>query len=201
MSVSGSKEKPSDVRTHILSKAQQLIAARGFAGVGLSEILADARVPKGSFYHYFGSKEVFGSDLLKHYFANYLAELDVLLSDQRIPARQRLAAYWRFWRENQEGEDHQGKCLAVKLAAEVSDISEDMRLTLKAGTSDIIGRLAAVVKQGFADGSIDSPRNPYDIAETLYHLWMGASIMTKISRGPAPFDSAAAATEEILSGH
>ncbi|TIV22147.1 MAG: TetR/AcrR family transcriptional regulator, partial [Mesorhizobium sp.] len=52
MSVVAKSEKPTDVRSHILDTARRLIAARGFSGVGLNEILVGAGVPKGSFYHY-----------------------------------------------------------------------------------------------------------------------------------------------------
>lgn len=201
MSIALKSQKPSDVKSHILDTARRLIAVRGFSAVGLNEILLGAGVPKGSFYHYFASKEAFGTDLLDYYFDHYLAELDALLADETVPARERLAAYWRFWRDNQERDDPEGKCLAVKLGAEVSDISEGMRIALKNGTSAIIGRLSRVVKQGLADGSIESTRNPYDIAETLYQLWLGASVMTKIVRSPAPFDAALAATDQTLAGN
>lgn len=192
--------RSTDVRSHILDEAQRLVAARGFTGVGLNEILTSAGVPKGSFYHWFASKEAFGSDLLEHYFSNYLSELDGMLGDKRVPARQRLANYWRFWRDNQESNDLEGKCLAVKLGAEVSDISEDMRNVLKSGTSAIISRLARAIKEGLADGSIVTTVDPDDLAETLYQLWLGASIMTKITRNADPFDAALAAADEMLLG-
>lgn len=191
-------ERATDVRSHILDTAQRLIGARGFSGVGLNEILAAAGVPKGSFYHYFGSKEAFGRDLLDHYFGKYLAEIDTFLADERLPARERLGAYWQFWRENQERNDPDGKCLAVKLGAEVSDISEEMRTALKHGTAAIISRLSRVVEQGLADGSVETSRVPGDLAETLYQLWLGASIMSKIARNGGPFDAALAATDQML---
>ena len=46
-----------DVKLHILRTGQQLIACKGFAGVGLTEMLKAAEIPKGSFYYYFESKE------------------------------------------------------------------------------------------------------------------------------------------------
>jgi TetR/AcrR family transcriptional repressor of nem operon len=199
MASAAKPEKPADVRSHILDTGQRLIAARGFSAVGLNEILSGASVPKGSFYHYFASKEAFGSELLEHYFAGYLIDLDALIGDQTIPARERLSAYWRFWRDNQEGDDPEGKCLAVKLGAEVSDISEDMRLALSRGTSAIIGRLSRVVNQGLADGSISSAHDADAIAAALYELWLGASIMAKITLDPVPFDRAMAATDRLLS--
>jgi AcrR family transcriptional regulator len=54
-----------DTREHILATGEQLCMHRGFTGMGLSELLKTAEVPKGSFYHYFRSKEAFGVACLK----------------------------------------------------------------------------------------------------------------------------------------
>ncbi len=43
---------------------------RGFTGMGLSELLKTAEVPKGSFYHYFRSKGAFGVALLEHHYTD-----------------------------------------------------------------------------------------------------------------------------------
>jgi TetR/AcrR family transcriptional regulator, transcriptional repressor for nem operon len=67
-----------DVRQHILDTAQNIIVGRGFTAVGLSEILLSANVPKGSFYHYFNSKEAFGEALLESYFSDYMVQLETL---------------------------------------------------------------------------------------------------------------------------
>jgi TetR/AcrR family transcriptional repressor of nem operon len=65
-----------DTRQGILDTAHKIVGAKGFSGVGLNEILAATGVPKGSFYHYFGSKEAFGEALLADYFEDYLADID-----------------------------------------------------------------------------------------------------------------------------
>ena len=190
------------VRTHILDTAQRIVGSKGFSVVGLNEILVAASVPKGSFYYYFSSKEVFGTALLEHYFSKYLSEIDEFLTAKNSTARERLAAYWHYFRINQESHDAtgNGKCLAVKLGAEVSDMSEEMRLALKSGTSAVIARLARVIKEGKVDGSVSIVGNPSAAAQTLYQLWMGASVMWKISHDRAAFKNALAATEQILSG-
>jgi TetR/AcrR family transcriptional repressor of nem operon len=43
----------SDVRANILAVGQRIMSGKGFSAVGLNEILTEAKVPKGSFYHYF----------------------------------------------------------------------------------------------------------------------------------------------------
>ena len=45
-----------NTRQHILETGHRIISGKGFASVGLNEILKSAGVPKGSFYHYFESK-------------------------------------------------------------------------------------------------------------------------------------------------
>lgn len=188
----------SDVRDNIVAVGQRIMAGKGFSAVGLNEILATAGVPKGSFYHYFGSKDAFGEALLAKYFEDYLAEMDVTLRQPDKTPAQRLVAYFDQWRANQSFEDCQGKCLAVKLGAEVADLSEPMRLTLKQGTAGIVARLAEAIEQGVAEGSLKAEGSAAQVAASLYQLWLGASIMVKIVRDTSPFDAAMATTQQLL---
>ncbi|AMV48430.1 TetR family transcriptional regulator [Paraburkholderia caribensis] len=187
-----------DVRELILLTGQKIISGKGYSAVGLNEILMAAGVPKGSFYHYFGSKDAFGEALLESYFGDYLADLETTLSEPGLAMGQRLMNYWREWQDNQSALDCQGKCLAVKLGAEVSDLSESMRLSLKRGTSGIISRLTDAIRAGVIDGSISVDDTPERIAQSLYQLWLGASVMVKIVRDTQPFEGALAMTRQIL---
>lgn len=193
-----SKNTTHDVRQHILETAQVIISGKGFSAVGLNEILQAAGVPKGSFYHYFGSKEAFGEELLKRYFRDYQESLESLLTRPGMSGAERLIRYWQAWLETQSACDPKGKCLTVKLAAEVSDLSETMRIVLQKETARVIARLQQAVEEGVADGSLVSPLNPKLTAITLYQLWLGASLRAKITRDREPLESALAATHSLL---
>ena len=186
------------VRESILAHGQRIMAGKGFSAVGLNEILAASGVPKGSFYHYFGSKDAFGEALLESYFADYLAELDATLDAPGLTMAQRLMNYWRNWQDTQSFSDCQGRCLAVKLGAEVADLSESMRLALKCGTTGITDRLARAIGAGTAEGSLSVDGTPDAAAHSLYQLWLGASLMAKIERTTRPFETALATTRRIL---
>ncbi|WP_437937702.1 TetR/AcrR family transcriptional regulator [Sorangium sp. So ce341] len=186
-----------DVRRHILDVAQPLLLRKGFTAVGLAEVLAAAQVPKGSFYHYFGSKEAFGEAVLEAYFAGYLARMDALLA-QPGTAAQRLIAYFRDWLDSQTGEEAQSRCLVVKLGAEVSDLSQSMRAALERGTRGIIQRLARCIDAGRADGSLAAASDAHAVAVALYQSWLGASLLAKIARDRAPLDTAMAGTRQLL---
>ena len=176
-----------DTRQHILDCGHRLVARKGFVGVGLAELLTTAGVPKGSFYHYFASKEGFGSALLEAYFSHYLLRLDGLFQRTDLSGGACLQTYFQRWIETQQGEDAADYCLIVKLAAEVADLSEAMRAIMLSGTEQILGRLADVVARGQADGSIANPAPAAELAQWLYEAWLGASLLAKLRRDDSAF--------------
>ncbi|MFJ9566937.1 TetR/AcrR family transcriptional regulator [Streptomyces fuscichromogenes] len=191
-------ERATDTRRIILDTAQRIMARKGYSAVGINEVLAEAGVPKGSFYHYFASKDAFGEAMLKSYFAGYLTDMDGVLAPSGRSAAERLMAYWQQWRETQSIEECQGKCLAVKLGAEVADLSESMRLALKEGTSAIVDRIEHTIADGLEDGSLSVDSEAREVAQALYDMWLGASVMAKIHRSPTPLDTATAVTRKLL---
>lgn len=190
-----------DVRQHILDVAHPLLLQRGFTGVGLAEVLAAAKVPKGSFYHYFGSKEAFGEAVLEAYFSGYLGRTDALLTEAPGTAAERLIGYFNDWLDSQTGEEAQSRCLVVKLGAEVCDLSESMRAALARGTRGITDRLARCIEAGRADDSIQAMPQGQDaqgIAVALYQRWLGASLLAKITRDRASLNAAMRDTRQLL---
>jgi TetR/AcrR family transcriptional regulator, transcriptional repressor for nem operon len=187
-----------EMRQHILDTAMPILLGKGFSAVGLNEILAAAGVPKGSFYHYFGSKEAFGEALLTSYFTDYVERLDDLLVHQPGTAAERLMRYWDDWRATQCAVDPAGKCLAVKLGAEVCDLSEPMRAVLHRGTEQIVARLAACIEAGHEDGSLTGASDAGVTAATLYELWLGATLLEKIRRDGRPLEAAMVTTRRLL---
>lgn len=187
-----------DVRRHILATGMTAINGKGFAAVGLNEILTSANVPKGSFYHYFKSKEAFGEALLEDYVSTYMLRLEDVLKADGTPAAQRLMRYWAGWLDTQACEGPDGKCLVVKLAGEVSDMSEAMRVALLRGTDLIVERLAVCIAEGLEDGSLRGAFNAQDTALTLYQLWLGASLLTKLRRDRSALQAAMHATLALL---
>ena len=187
-----------DVKQHILDTGRAIIVGKGFSAVGLNEILATADVPKGSFYHYFKSKESFGEALVESYVADYLAQVDALLRPDGPSAAERLLRYWNSWMTTGDDQSAQCNCLVVKLSAEVSDMSESMRLALLRGTNLIIDRLTDCILQGRTDGSICGNFDAHRTAVTLYELWLGAALLTKLRRERSAMDAALAATLGLL---
>ncbi len=193
-----STQPATDTRLKILDSAKVLIAGRGFSAVGLSEILGAAAVPKGSFYHWFRSKEQFGEALLEHHFESYLVEVDASLFAAGQTAPQRLLAFFSQWHASQSGDYLQARCLVVKLSAEVCDLSEAMRVVLERGTARVIDRLTSCLAEGIATGELAACPEPAEVAQQLYQQWLGATLLSRVQRSAAPLDKALAQTARWL---
>ncbi|MEL4341293.1 TetR/AcrR family transcriptional regulator [Shewanella xiamenensis] len=191
------KTETQSTRQHILEVGYSLIVKQGFSCLGLAQLLKTAQVPKGSFYHYFESKEQFGEALLTSYFEQYQTELDSLFANPQLSGFDRQMQYWQRWLHVQQDGCIDQKCLVVKLSAEVADLSEAMRLVLLKGSAGIIERLTQCIQMGITDKSI-CEQDAQATAELLYHMWLGASLMNKLGHSRAALERALAMTESIL---
>ena len=81
----------------------------------------------------------------------------------------------------------------------MSDLSEAMRLALHDGTNRIIGGLADCLSEGAADGSLRADIDVQGTALTLYNMWLGATLLTKIRRDRSALEAAFVATQALLS--
>ena len=198
MNTTQTATKFTDTRQQIINTAKHIILGKGFAAVGLNEILTTANVPKGSFYHYFKSKEQFGDAMLEDYIEGYLAALDAKLSPENGTVKVRLYNYFQTWLESQTTEHTHDKCLIVKLSAEVTDLSETMRMTLDSGTQRIMNSIALCVEEGIKNGELANDLDANTVANEIYYMWVGATLLGKVQRSPVALECAMRALKSRL---
>ena len=165
--------------------------AKSFCSVGLNQILSAVQVPKGSFYHYFQSKEQFGVELLRHYIAEHTVRLKRVLLSPDLDPLKRLEAYFNGTISRMlEGECKQS-CLVAKLGSEVSTFSEPMREVLAEGMGEWRAIYEQLLREGQEAGVIRRDLDPASAAAFLQDAWQGAMNRTQIERTVAPLHCAA----------
>ncbi|MGH7187048.1 MAG: TetR/AcrR family transcriptional regulator, partial [Pseudomonadota bacterium] len=81
-------------RQTILAAGNRLFWERGYAATGVADILAAAGVPKGSFYHFFPSKEALLLAAIAEFGRELLSDLEYHTGDASKPPSERLIAYF-----------------------------------------------------------------------------------------------------------
>ena len=179
-------------KERILEAAEELMLTKSFHSVGLNEILTAVKVPKGSFYHYFQSKEQFGVELLRHY-VNEASEWKrrmLLSADQEPNPFLRLMAFLDLSAAHLLEKECQCACLVSKLASEVATFSDPMRAVLADGIREWRGIFEKVIAEGQKKGVIRRKINPAETAALIGDLWMGASQRCQVERNVAPIRAA-----------
>ena len=85
----------------------------------------------------------------------------------------------------------------MKLSAEVSDLSEPMREALKQGAASVVALIANTIERGIKDGSIANC-DSHVTAQILYNLWLGASLLNKLSHDLSGLQQALTTTQSLL---
>jgi len=178
----------SDTRDRIIDAGTKAIVAKSYNGCGLSEILGAAGVPKGSFYHYFKSKEGFGVAVIEES-ANYHSQnLRKYFTDRSKSPVARLITFYTFARDHYDCYGPTRQCLIAKLALETSQLSEPMRAAIKAGYDEWSVIHAKVIREAQAAGEVDSNASPEAIANIIINLWEGATIRMQIDQHIQPLN-------------
>jgi AcrR family transcriptional regulator len=80
-------------RSEILDQAFRIFLARGYDNASLNDVIAEAGISKGAFYHYFPSKEALLTALAEKLARQALAELEDVLTAPRLDPLARLNAF------------------------------------------------------------------------------------------------------------
>src|SRR6185436_3322048 len=159
--------------------------------VGLNEILSAVKVPKGSFYHYFNSKEQFGVELISHYVAAHTARLRKHFAGKDSTSLQKFTDYWAYSIGLMSQGECRQCCLVAKLGLEVANFSEPMREVLADGLKTWRGIYEQALRARQADGSIRKELDPAEAAAAIQDSWQGALQRMQVERSTASLHSAA----------
>ncbi len=175
-----------DTRQALLRAGVEVLTEKGFAATGIDEILRRLGVPKGSFYHYFASKEAFGAEVIDVYAAYFARKLDRAFTN---PGRAPLARIGDFIADAAQGmrrHDFRRGCMVGNLGQEMNALPETFRARMLAVFDDWQARLADCLELARLDGSLADDANCPELAAFFWIGWEGAVLRAKLARDDAP---------------
>jgi TetR/AcrR family transcriptional regulator, transcriptional repressor for nem operon len=121
-------------RQRLIQEGLRQVLEQGWAGTGIDAVLRICKVPKGSFYHYFDSKEVFGFALLETYQASFMRRLKIWFVEQPTNSLEHLQAamegFLADWVADMAQCGYRRGCLVGALGQEVAGQHEGFRAQL-----------------------------------------------------------------------
>ena len=175
-----------DTRQHIITIGADLISVHGFGSTGLNKILSTAQVPKGSFYHYFKSKNDFGLAVIETYAEDYETRMNETLANEELQPVERLRSYLRGSVNDMKSCDFSKGCLIGNLGQELASQNGLFQERLDAIFSDWEQCIARCLKAAQEAGQIGQDVDTDQMGAFILSGWQGALLRAKVQRSMLP---------------
>lgn len=182
------REDLSDTRELLLRAGLEILTEKGFSATGLDEILRHVGIPKGSFYHYFASKEAFGLAIIERYGDFFAKKLDRHLCNPALTPLDRLHAFVYDAKAGMARHDYRRGCLIGNLGQEMGGLSESFRVQLKNTFEDWQARFSGCLIEAQKAGQIASDADANQLAACFWIGWEGAVLRAKLEQSPKPLE-------------
>ena len=184
-----SRPRHSDhTREALIQEGIQQISIHGYHGTGIKQILDEVKVPKGSFYNFFASKEAFAAEVIESYSHDLLQQLEEFVNgpgSQQSPKEQ-LATIYDYTLKKIAKTDYQQSCLIGSMSTEVGAESAECRKQLKAATKKWVAFFVDRIQAGQAVGEFRNDISAEQLADVYWAAWEGALIKLQMNKKVQP---------------
>ncbi|MDQ7835877.1 MAG: TetR family transcriptional regulator C-terminal domain-containing protein [Humidesulfovibrio sp.] len=181
--------KKDDTRQRLLQAGAEIIHRQGYSGTGIQEVLSACGVPKGSFYHFFKSKEEFALAVLDFQAERLGASVAPLLADPARTPLERLSAFFDFFLGlYSDAASLPGICGCPigNLVQELAPSNPAFRVRLDAIMSGLERLLAVQLREAQAQGELSPRLDPEEAARFIAASWQGAILRAKAAGDASP---------------
>ena len=178
-----------DTRELILRTGLEVLTEKGSSAVGIDEILKKVDVPKGSFYHYFESKEAFGLELISLYGEFFARKLERNFENKALSPLGRIKAFIRDAKEGMARFNFSRGCLIGNLGQEMGSLPESFRSKLIGTFNNWQDHLAGCLLEAQAIGELSKKADVKQLSAFFWIGWEGAVLRAKLEHSEMALDT------------
>ncbi len=175
-----------NVHEKLVQAGLDLFHRAGFNASSVEDITGRARVPKGSFYNHFKSKEALAVEVIDRYVEYVDGRSRSVLADTATPPVTRLTRCFAALAEAFARSGYQQGCLLGNFSSELADHSPRVRARLDAAFNAWLEQIANVIKEAQDAGEVTSKLKPEQLASFLLSAYEGALLRARAANDPAP---------------
>lgn len=183
--------RTSTAHDRLVRAAHELMGDRGYSSVGVAEICRRAEVQKGSFYHFYDSKQALTIAVVNAHWDEQRQLWRSLLSGP-APALSRLERLLLAQAEGQRTSraltGRASGCLLANLALELAHSEQAVATRLSEVFAEQIEMVQDALEQAATEGTVAKESATRDRAQAIVAQLEGMVLFAKLSNDPAVLD-------------
>ena len=177
-----------ETRMALIWCGTELLTERGFQITGIEEILSRVGVPKGSFYHYFKSKQDFGIAVIDNYVDFYDEKMSQIFDDETCSPLSRIQRFVDEGKEGMTRYEFKRGCLIGNMGQELASLNDEFRMRLEAVLIAWEARLKRCLDLAIAHKELPANSDTAALSNFFWIGWEGAILRAKLTCTTAPLD-------------
>jgi len=157
------------------------ISQHGYHGTGIKQILDELKVPKGSFYNYFSSKEAFVAELLEADMHNQAQQIQPVLDNNQLDPIAKLRTLFENHRQKYTQQQGKQGCLVASVANDIGDSSLLCQQAMQRSVKALNQLLAGLIAEAQQQQLIRTDLAANQLATLMWTAWEGSLIEMKIT--------------------
>lgn len=178
-----------DTRDALIRCGTEILTEQGFMATGIDGVLKKIGVPKGSFYHYFASKEDFGRAVMDNYAAYFDKKLKRWFLDESLTPLQRVLAFVEDAKAGMKKYHFKRGCLVGNLGQEVTILPDGFREHLDSTLLSWQQRLADCLTLAQDSGELAKTADCIELAAYFWIGWEGAVLRARLVKSAVPLST------------
>jgi len=176
-------------RDHLIDVGQKLMHQSGYNATGLSDILKAADVPKGSFYHHFGSKEDFAAAALERFGTRLTERSAAILNSSKAPPLKRLKRYFTELMKLSGQAGPVPGCMIGRFSLEIAAANPQLRKQISSAFASWQHAVAAIIQEAVTRKELPADTDPESLAGFLLNSWEGALLRSQAEKSDTPLEA------------
>lgn len=184
-----SRKAREDTRQRLIRCGVELLSKQSLHKTGIEEVLKEASVTKGSFYHYFDSKQDFASRVIDSYAAFADRRLERSFGNTELSPLARFQCFIDLSKEGMAKHRFQHGCLVGNLGQELGGKDDYIADRIKEVVKSWESVTTAVLEEAVQLGEIPADSNVAALSNFFWIGWEGAILWSKLECSARPMDS------------
>jgi TetR/AcrR family transcriptional repressor of nem operon len=177
-----------ETRNSIIWAGLELLTEKGVTATGIDQILRKVDIPKGSFYHYFKSKDAFLEEVISAYNNYFIRKLKKYFEDSQHLPLTRLRNFTEDAKISMARYKFKRGCLIGNMGQETASLNKTLRKKIEASLIDWESLLEECLKDAVETGELPSDTNCAVVASYFWIGWEGAVLRSKLCKDIYPLE-------------